>query len=102
MVFATNVGVDIGIRRLEARPTANLCVDCKTLDEIKERQITGGYTSRLDACAAAAQTSLSVLSMSALAVSGASPPPLRVHYILVLWSVLWLAIWILKSARASG
>ncbi len=33
-------GVEIGIRRLEARPTATLCVDCKTLDEIKERQTT--------------------------------------------------------------
>ena len=32
-------GVDIGIRRLEARPTAELCVDCKTLREIKERQM---------------------------------------------------------------
>lgn len=32
-------GVDIGIRRLEARPTATLCVDCKTLAEIKERQV---------------------------------------------------------------
>ena len=40
--FCDQCGVDIGIRRLEARPTANLCVDCKTLDEIKERQITGG------------------------------------------------------------
>ncbi|MDP5209148.1 RNA polymerase-binding protein DksA [Microbulbifer sp. 2205BS26-8] len=34
-------GVEIGIRRLEARPTATLCVDCKTLAEIKERQISG-------------------------------------------------------------
>ena len=34
-------GVDIGIRRLEARPTATLCVDCKTLDEIKEKQVGG-------------------------------------------------------------
>jgi len=34
-------GVEIGIRRLEARPTATLCVDCKTLDEIKEKQTTG-------------------------------------------------------------
>jgi DnaK suppressor protein len=34
-------GVDIGIKRLEARPTATLCIDCKTLDEIKERQIQG-------------------------------------------------------------
>jgi DnaK suppressor protein len=32
-------GVEIGIRRLEARPTANLCIDCKTLDEIKEKQL---------------------------------------------------------------
>mgnify|MGYP000016898384 CR=1 FL=1 len=34
-------GVEIGIRRLEARPTATLCVDCKTLDEIKEKQVGG-------------------------------------------------------------
>ena len=40
--FCDQCGVDIGVRRLEARPTANLCVDCKTLDEIKEKQITGG------------------------------------------------------------
>ncbi len=40
--FCDQCGVEIGIRRLEARPTANLCVDCKTLDEIKEKQITGG------------------------------------------------------------
>jgi len=31
-------GVEIGLRRLEARPTATLCIDCKTLDEIRERQ----------------------------------------------------------------
>jgi len=31
-------GVEIGLRRLEARPTATLCIDCKTLDEIKEKQ----------------------------------------------------------------
>lgn len=36
--YCENCGVDIGIRRLEARPTASLCVDCKTLDEIRERQ----------------------------------------------------------------
>lgn len=34
-------GVEIGVKRLEARPTATLCVDCKTLDEIKERQTLG-------------------------------------------------------------
>jgi len=32
-------GIEIGISRLEARPTATLCIDCKTLDEIKERQL---------------------------------------------------------------
>jgi DnaK suppressor protein len=32
-------GVEIGVGRLEARPTATLCIDCKTLDEIKERQL---------------------------------------------------------------
>nr|VFK69919.1 MAG: transcriptional regulator, TraR/DksA family [Candidatus Kentron sp. TUN] len=31
-------GVDIGIKRLEARPTATLCIDCKVLDEIREKQ----------------------------------------------------------------
>ncbi len=34
-------GVEIGIRRLEARPTATLCIDCKTLDEIREKQSLG-------------------------------------------------------------
>ena len=32
-------GVEIGIKRLEARPTATLCIDCKMLDEIRERQM---------------------------------------------------------------
>ncbi len=36
--FCDHCGVEIGIRRLEARPTATLCIDCKTLAEIKERQ----------------------------------------------------------------
>ena len=31
-------GIEIGIRRLEARPTATQCIDCKTLDEIREKQ----------------------------------------------------------------
>jgi len=39
--FCDACGVDIGIKRLEARPTATLCIDCKTLDEIKERQVLG-------------------------------------------------------------
>jgi DnaK suppressor protein len=36
--FCESCGVEIGIRRLEARPTATLCIDCKTLDEIREKQ----------------------------------------------------------------
>ena len=32
-------GVEIAIRRLEARPTATLCIDCKILDEIREKQM---------------------------------------------------------------
>jgi DnaK suppressor protein len=39
--YCEECGVDIGIRRLEARPTATLCIDCKTLAEIKEKQIGG-------------------------------------------------------------
>ena len=36
--FCDQCGIEIGIRRLEARPTATLCIDCKTLAEIRERQ----------------------------------------------------------------
>ena len=36
--FCNHCGIEIGIRRLEARPTATLCIDCKTLAEIKEKQ----------------------------------------------------------------
>ena len=39
--YCQSCGIEIGVRRLEARPTADLCIDCKTLDEIKEKQITG-------------------------------------------------------------
>ena len=37
--FCDSCGIEIGIRRLEARPTANKCIDCKTLDEIKEKKL---------------------------------------------------------------
>lgn len=37
--YCDKCGVEIGIKRLEARPTATLCIDCKTLEEIKEKQI---------------------------------------------------------------
>lgn len=39
--YCATCGVEIGIRRLEARPTATLCVDCKTLDELREKQLHG-------------------------------------------------------------
>jgi DnaK suppressor protein len=37
--YCEQCGVEIGVKRLEARPTATLCIDCKILDEIKERQM---------------------------------------------------------------
>jgi DnaK suppressor protein len=36
--YCEECDIEIGIRRLEARPTATLCIDCKTLAEIKEKQ----------------------------------------------------------------
>lgn len=36
--YCESCGEEIGVRRLEARPTATLCIDCKTLDEIREKQ----------------------------------------------------------------
>ncbi len=39
--YCDDCGVEIGIRRLEARPTATLCIDCKSLAEIKEKQLVG-------------------------------------------------------------
>ncbi len=33
-------GIEIGYNRLNARPTARLCIDCKTVDEIKEKTLT--------------------------------------------------------------
>ena len=37
--YCDTCGIEIGLKRLEARPTATLCIDCKTLDEIRERQL---------------------------------------------------------------
>jgi len=39
--WCESCGDEIGIKRLEARPTATHCIDCKTLDEIKEKQLNG-------------------------------------------------------------
>ncbi|XID75114.1 RNA polymerase-binding protein DksA [Alkanindiges sp. WGS2144] len=40
--YCETCGIEIGLRRLEARPTATQCIDCKTLAEIKEKQNHGG------------------------------------------------------------
>ena len=37
--YCDSCGIEIGLRRLEARPTATLCIDCKTLDELREKQV---------------------------------------------------------------
>ena len=37
--YCDKCGVEIGLKRLEARPTATLCIDCKTLDELREKQV---------------------------------------------------------------
>ena len=39
--YCHDCGCEIGVKRLEARPTATHCIDCKTLDEIKEKQLGG-------------------------------------------------------------
>lgn len=37
--YCESCGIEIGLKRLEARPTATLCIDCKTLDELREKQL---------------------------------------------------------------
>ena len=37
--YCDSCGIEIGLKRLEVRPTATLCIDCKTLDELRERQV---------------------------------------------------------------
>ena len=37
--YCRSCGVEIGLKRMEARPTATLCIDCKTLEEHREKQI---------------------------------------------------------------
>jgi DnaK suppressor protein len=37
--YCQDCGAEIGLERLEARPTAELCIDCKTMDEIREKQM---------------------------------------------------------------
>ncbi len=40
--FCTDCGEEIGIKRMEARPTADLCINCKEQHEKKEKQ---GFSS---------------------------------------------------------
>lgn len=40
--YCDDCGAEIGIRRLEARPTATQCIECKTIAEIREKQIGEG------------------------------------------------------------
>ncbi len=37
--YCESCGIEIGLERLQARPTASMCIDCKTLEEIRERQV---------------------------------------------------------------
>lgn len=43
--FCDSCGIEIGVRRLEARPTADMCIDCKTMAEIKEKQMQADATA---------------------------------------------------------
>jgi DnaK suppressor protein len=37
--YCSSCGAEIGLKRLEARPTASLCIDCKTIEEVREKQV---------------------------------------------------------------
>lgn len=37
--YCNSCGAEIGLKRLEARPTASLCIDCKTIEEVREKQV---------------------------------------------------------------
>jgi DnaK suppressor protein len=37
--YCESCGVEIGLKRLEARPTATMCIDCKELEERREKQM---------------------------------------------------------------
>jgi DnaK suppressor protein len=40
--YCDDCGAEVGIKRLEARPTANQCIECKTIAEIREKQVGEG------------------------------------------------------------
>ncbi len=37
--YCKQCGVEIGLKRMDARPTASMCIDCKTLEEHREKQV---------------------------------------------------------------
>jgi DnaK suppressor protein len=39
--YCVSCGAEIGLARLEARPTAAQCIDCKTRDEFREKYLAG-------------------------------------------------------------
>ena len=39
--YCDECGDEIGVRRLEARPIATQCIECKTIAEIREKQLGG-------------------------------------------------------------
>jgi len=40
--YCDDCGAEVGLRRLEARPTATQCIECKTISEMREKQIGDG------------------------------------------------------------
>ncbi len=45
--YCMECGIEIGYERMIARPTAEMCIDCKTAAEIKDRH-TGQYSDTSD------------------------------------------------------
>ena len=79
--YCESCGVEIGIRRLEARPTADLCIDCKTLAEIREKQMAGSRLPSHYSAKAGVSPALLPLICLNLTISGASRHPPPVNYI---------------------
>ncbi len=49
--YCESCGIEIGIKRLEARPTATLCIDCKTLTRNQGKtDIYLAFLSKLSHC----------------------------------------------------
>ena len=37
--YCDKCGIEIGLQRMEARPTATLCIECKTIAEVREKMV---------------------------------------------------------------